>query len=320
LAKTRKISIKESQPVIANVIVSDIDELTDRMSGWDNDWRQLQAGRSQNRIEVIAGQHTVIQKVRLSHSIHQQGKTPSQLVTFGFPSSQSQMSWDGRNFPGPAMYDFNGASGYDAVSGREFFGVTLSISEVNISRITEQLKLHETELIGSNLPHLLAGENCALGEFRQYLYGLCNPMAPKEHHFSTVELDDELPVRLLTALAETRSESNDQPLKARRKKIRLAIDFIEANCEDNPGILDICAATDLSWRSLDRAFKECLGIGPKRYLLNLRLTQARRQLKDAPPNTKVADVANDWGFWHMGHFAREYRNMFCELPAKSLQR
>lgn len=320
-------SIKEShpaQPAIANVIVSDIDELTGRMSGWDNDWRQLETGRPQNRIEIIAGQHTVIQQVRLSHSIHQQGKTPSQLVTFGFPSSQSRMSWDGREFPGPAMYDLNGASGYDAVSGREFFGVTLSISKVNISRIAEQLKLPATQLIGSNLPHLLAGENYALGEFRQYLYGLCNDLsnakAPKEHHYSTVELDEELPVRLLTALAETRLESHDQPLKTRQKGLRLAIDFIEANCQDNPGIPDICAATGLSWRSLDRAFKECLGIGPKRYLLNLRLTQARRQLKIAPPNTKVAEIANDWGFWHMGHFAREYRKMFCELPAESLTR
>jgi len=34
----------------------------------------------------------------------------------------------------------------------------------------------------------------------------------------------------------------------------------------------------------------------------------------------VVDIANDWGFWHMGHFAREYRKMFCELPAESLTR
>ena len=191
-------SIKEShpaQPAITNVIVGDIDELTGNMAGWDNDWRQLETGWPQNQIGVIAGQHTVIQQVRLSHSIHQQGKTPSQLMTFGFPSSQSRMSWDGREFPGPAMYDFNGASGYDAISGREFFGVTLSISKVNISRIAEELMLPATQLIGSNLPHLLAGENYALGEFRQYLYGLCNDLsnakAPKEHHFSTVELDEE---------------------------------------------------------------------------------------------------------------------------------
>jgi len=63
LAKTSKMSIKDSHPAqaaIENVIVSDIDELTGRMSGWDNDWRQLETGRPQNRIEVIAGQHIVI--------------------------------------------------------------------------------------------------------------------------------------------------------------------------------------------------------------------------------------------------------------------
>jgi transcriptional regulator GlxA family with amidase domain len=147
---------------------------------------------------------------------------------------------------------------------------------------------------------------------------LPNAKAPKEHHFATVELGKELPVRLLTALAESRPESHAQPLKARQKGLRLAVDFIEEYCQNNPSIPDICAATGLSWRSLDRAFKEYLGIGPKRYLLNLRLAQARRQLKSAPPCTKVVDIANDWGFWHMGDFAREYRKMFCESPAESL--
>jgi len=64
------------------------------------------------------------------------------------------------------MCDLNGASDYDAVSGRKYFGVTLSITKVNVSRITEQLMLPATQLIGSNLPHNLAGENYALGEFR----------------------------------------------------------------------------------------------------------------------------------------------------------
>jgi AraC-like DNA-binding protein len=320
-------SIKELHPVkpaIASVVSNDIDELAGRMADWDNDWRQLETGRPQNRINVIAGQHTVIQQVHLSHSIHQQGKAPSQLMTFGFPASNSLMSCDGREIPCPAMFDFNGANGYDAISRREFFGVTVSFSKVNFSRIAEQLKLPTTQLIGNNLPHLPTVENYPLGEFRQYLYRLCdglsNAKAPNGFHFATAELDEELPVRLLMALAESRLESHDLPLKVREKGLRLAVDFIEANCQDNPSIPDICAATGLSWRSLDRAFKECLGIGPKRYLLNLRLTQARRQLKIAPPNAKVVDIANDWGFWHMGDFAREYKKMFCESPAESLTR
>jgi AraC-like DNA-binding protein len=294
------------------------------MAGWDNDWRQLEAGRPQNRIEVIAGQHTVIQQVRLSHSVHQQGETPSQLVTFGFPESPSQMIWDGRGIPCPAMFDFNGTSGYDAVSGRAFFGVTVSFPKEKFSRIAERLKLRPTRLIGSNLPRPLLGENFALGEFRQYLHGLCrslpNAKTPRDRHLAMVELDEEFPVRLITALAESRSELCEQPLKPRQKGSRLALEFIDESCQHNPSIPDICAATGLSWRSLDRAFKECFGIGPKRYLLNLRLIQARRQLKSAPPITKVIDVANDLGFWHMGDFAREYRKMFGELPTESITR
>jgi len=320
-------SIKElhlTQPTIANVILSDIDELTHNMVGWDTDWRQLDAGQPQNRIEVIAGQHTVLQQFCLSHSIHQQGKAPSQLVTFGFPDSQRQLNWHGRKISCPVMLDFSGASGYESVSGKDFCGMTVSFPKVNFSGIAERLKLPATQLIGSNLPHLLSGENYALGEFLQYLHGFCEGMSrtktPKEYHLAMVELDEELPVRLLTALAESRLELQNQPLKVRQKGLRMAVDFIEANCQFNPSIPDICAATGLSWRSLDRAFKECLGIGPKRYLLNLRLTQVRRQLKSAPPRTKVVDIANDWGFWHMGDFARKYREMFCESPSESLTR
>jgi AraC family ethanolamine operon transcriptional activator len=245
-------------------------------------------------------------------------------VTFGFPESPSQMIWDGRGVPCPAMFDFNGTSGYDAVSGRAFFGVTASLPKEKFSRIAERLKLRPTRLIGSNLPRLLLGENFALGEFRQYLHGLCrsvpNAKAPTDRNLAMEELDEEFPVRLITALAESRSELCDQPLKVRQKGLRLALEFIDENCQHNPSIPDICVATGLSWRSLDRTFKECFGIGPKRYLLNLRLIQARRQLKSAPPSTKVVDVANDLGFWHMGDFAREYRKMFCELPTETVTR
>ena len=318
-------SIKNLHPVkpaTATAIVNDIDEFTDNMAGWDNDWRQLEAGHPQNRIDTIAGQHTIIQQLNLSHSIHQQGKTSNELMVFGFPSTQTRLNWEGREFVGPAMYNFSGANGYDVVSRPGFCGVTLSFSRVNLSHIAKQLKLPATQVFDSNLPHLLSGQNYALGEFRQYLYGLCdslsNARTPENYHFARGELDKELPVRFLTALAEPRLTSSSQPLKTRQKGLRLAVDYIEANCQYNPDVLDICVATGLSWRSLDRAFKERLGIGPKRYLLNLRLTQARRQLKCAPPRTKVVEIANDWGFWQMGDFAREYRKMFGELPSKSL--
>jgi AraC family transcriptional regulator, ethanolamine operon transcriptional activator len=34
--------------------------------------------------------------------------------------------------------------------------------------------------------------------------------------------------------------------------------------------------------------------------------------------TRIIGVATDWGFWHMGHFARDYRAMFGESPSRTL--
>ncbi len=326
LAKTLEMHKTKShleKPFVANLIMNDVDELTERMAGWENDWRQLDAGQACNRIDVIAGQHTVVQHVRLSHSVHQQGKTPDQLMTFGFPDKPSEMMWNGRAVACPAMFDFNDANGYDAVSGKGFRGVTVSVPTEILLRVAEGLNIPVSHLKGNNPPRLLSTNKQALGDFRRYLYGLCADLphtkTARGRFQAVAELDVDLPVRLLTALAASGSEFSEQPLKVRQRGMRLAIEFLEENCQDNPRIPEICATTGLSWRSLDRAFQEYFGIGPKRYLLNLRLINARRSLKIARPNRKIVDIANNWGFWHMGDFAREYRNLFSELPVETLR-
>jgi len=46
-----------------------------------------------------------------------------------------------------------------------------------------------------------------------------------------------------------------------------------------------------------------------------------RELRRADPsNTRVADVANEWGFWHMGQFVADYRRRFGERPSETLRR
>jgi AraC family transcriptional regulator, ethanolamine operon transcriptional activator len=41
-------------------------------------------------------------------------------------------------------------------------------------------------------------------------------------------------------------------------------------------------------------------------------------LRADPRSTRVIDVATEWGFWHMGHFAHDYRVMFGEAPSQTL--
>ena len=95
--------------------------------------------------------------------------------------------------------------------------------------------------------------------------------------------------------------------------------FITQYARDNIKVADICRAADVSERTLQYAFVERYGMGPKEFLNGFRFSSARRQLRAADPRTtKVAEIANDWGFWHMGQFAADYRERFEELPSKTL--
>ena len=83
-------------------------------------------------------------------------------------------------------------------------------------------------------------------------------------------------------------------------------------------IQEICDSTGIAARTLERAFKESFGIGPKAYQQRQRLSAVRELLLESAPDTVIADVANYWGFWHMGQFAKDYRALFDELPSETL--
>jgi AraC-like DNA-binding protein len=38
------------------------------------------------------------------------------------------------------------------------------------------------------------------------------------------------------------------------------------------------------------------------------------------PYSAITDVANEWGFWHMGQFAADYQSQFGELPSETRNR
>lgn len=50
------------------------------------------------------------------------------------------------------------------------------------------------------------------------------------------------------------------------------------------------------------------------------LNEERRQLEGATVRQiTVADVAIQWGFWHMRQFAQDYKRIFGESPSETLR-
>ncbi|WP_179024202.1 helix-turn-helix domain-containing protein [Shewanella sp. Scap07] len=114
-----------------------------------------------------------------------------------------------------------------------------------------------------------------------------------------------------------------QQLAAHSQRIRgvhRVIDYLRDHVQQLPTMAELCVIAGLSERSLQYGFKELVGISPTRYVRILRLNRVRSALRQSDhSDTKVSDIALDWGFLELGRFSVEYRQFFNEQPSMTLQ-
>ena len=131
---------------------------------------------------------------------------------------------------------------------------------------------------------------------------------------------DELLASLLRLYLEP-GETSKPGNNSRRRALNSALDYIEAYAPEELTIRDICLNVGVSSRTLSYAFQEHLGLSPKKYLMCHRLNGFRRALSRADKSSvRVSALANEWGFWHMGKLAGDYKSLFGSLPRDDLKR
>jgi AraC-like DNA-binding protein len=103
--------------------------------------------------------------------------------------------------------------------------------------------------------------------------------------------------------------------------VRAAEDYLHADIGRPIFREQLCAALGVSLRKLHDAFVSTTGMSPQAYLKTRRLMLVRRSLRERdarPPLVKSVALAH--GFWHLGHFARDYRMLFGESPSATMGR
>ena len=91
-----------------------------------------------------------------------------------------------------------------------------------------------------------------------------------------------------------------------------AVTLMEANIEEPLSTLELSEHLGISRRQLERLFKKHLQAVPSRYYLNLRLQEARKQLRES--DRPAGDIAYATGFSSGAHFSTAYRNHFGLTP------
>jgi len=316
-------SVESIAPPALDSTAGDIEEFNALVSGWNLEFRQIDRGKLTGRVAQRSGPSSNMTRVCLDRAVAQAGGPPPGMRTFGFREDRHQtMEWC-RQAVGPdALFCFHPSEEFECLSPARFAAFTFSFEESRLAEIAARIGHPELfESIRGERAIGTAGSS-GLADLRRLLARLFGPTGPTEANANSApsideiaRLESEIAEALVLLLsAETSLDSKPLPLRDRSKALRTAIRYIFDHASDAVTVPEVCEAVGVSWRTLDRAFKESLGTSPKRCILGVRLQGVRRDLLETDPQVGIADIANRWGYWHMGDFAMNYRRQFGELP------
>jgi AraC family transcriptional regulator, ethanolamine operon transcriptional activator len=156
---------------------------------------------------------------------------------------------------------------------------------------------------------------------RQLLYLIEHqPNFLQRPQFKKLLLEDFIPLLINAIPPVTQNRLTPPPLITRAELVKQAEDYMLAHLDQPITLKQVCEAIHVSSRPLLYGFQEVFGVSPMEYLKVQRLQGVRQALQVADPETSsVAAIAHQFGFWSGGHFARDYRTMFGELPSKTLR-
>lgn len=103
-----------------------------------------------------------------------------------------------------------------------------------------------------------------------------------------------------------------EPLRLPSVAIK-AREYLHAHVEQDIGLDDLAGATGVDRFRLSRAFKAAYGLAPHAYLVQLRLSLARKLLRQG---LTPADVAAALGFADQSHLGRWFRRAYGLSPAR----
>jgi AraC family ethanolamine operon transcriptional activator len=324
-AKIEKMPKNQSTFFVLENRFNDLDKFLTTIRGWNLDWTQLKSGKFRGELFQLCFDNFLFTRGKFNLPFRQRDGAPDGLWTFAIMTNASSPAlWRNREISDEAMMILPPDSEGDVISRPGYDVYTLSFTEKALS--------DTAQIAGFRDPQSLTKGARTLVCDRQKMRGLCRktfqiietledtPSIPANSRLGH-NIEYEISRRLLSVLAASSQVASPPSSRMRDRAVRQAVEYIEENAQEPIYLRELCLITGASERTLRYGFLERYGVAPKSYLQAFRLNGVRRKLRRADPvSTKVIDIANHWGFWHMGKFAGDYRRLFGELPSETMNR
>lgn len=294
---------------------TDVDQFLEqiRLWGWNGSVRQTEPGQFTVALDFVRADGMTALRTRHGVGNLREVGTPPGMRTFGLvvPGSASNV-WCNQRFD-RSILQMMPSGDYVAANAHSHLGYQFAFTDELISEVLEQLE-YGSSLDTSARRFELTQEQAAR------LVNMLDSVLDAGTSGDLGSLSDGVLSNFvgsfMPALARPRPS-----VESRIRAFERARDYIDANLSEPLTLSDICRAVGTSRRTLTQGFREQLDLSPMQYIKLLRLNLIRDALaRGEPTRTRIVDVANGVGLWHMGQLAHDYRALFGEPPSDTLAR
>lgn len=313
-----------AQPWSRFVTTHDAHEQAQAQAGWSLEYDQISCGKFSGQVHLMQLPGVSLVHEGANQAIRQRGDLGDDSYLFALPASTGTT---------PALFSGASVGQHDVMVGPSDGLDLCSPANFNLIGIVVDAELLEslwTRTHHSSMAAWVSQQRVvSIGPDRaERLLTLhrqifdCSqnglPLAANTQALET--LRDDVILEWVDALP-TSCDASDLRARTMRKAVvdRACEWMLQTSGDEAFSMLEICKQVGVSQRKLNYCFKEILGISPMKYQRIMRLNRTQQALKQAQVGENVFDIASRWGFWHMGQFSQDYKQLFGELPSTTLR-
>ncbi|KDB06386.1 transcriptional regulator, AraC family [Burkholderia sp. lig30] len=295
------------------------------VSGWEQVYRQMTPGRFESKVVEATSSAFHFFRESTNRRIVQAGVSPAGYASIAVPlSAPLAGTFQGQRINGFALMLLS--------PGEEFrFYTPEAMHYAGVSLPVEQMNELVAVTVGDDVArqwkrNVLPVSDDAAQVLQQRLVPVldaaeANPAALT--HPASVKLFQDEVLGVLLGLLESASGVSKRDLTHATYSdiVRRCERIASENAPEPVTALDLCRALRCSRRTLQTSFQRVANVTPVEYLRAMRLNAVRRLLRStSAEELLIGDAAARYGFSHLSYFAREYRDLFGELPSQTQRR
>lgn len=305
--------------------MDDYEHFKNAVESWELDFLQMDSSDFYAYFRQLILPSIQVGHCQLNGHIEQTGVVPEEMWTFVIPHKNSSLATynlvEAKSNAMILIYPPGMQFSSTTYDGWEIY--TFSIEEKYFKEVATTLGLVEIENKLSEVERVYIDPD-QVKKLQDQLENVLKYAAILENKiFDTEELQILfylLPTMLIKNLHTHMECNRDILLKEKYLLYVQARSYIHTHIHEDITVKSVAQNVNITERTLHNYFQNELNISPKRYLMVLRLTKINKILKKSRlKKGLVEETARKFGFYHMGQFAKSYKDFFGELPSATLR-